>query len=964
MRRPEVRPADALRAHAGRGELTMGPDIPDAPDVPDVPDAADAADAPDTAAPDAAPRPGQEDGAMAPARPPLRSGADIQQDRDEDSMVMSPAAARRPWPADAGEPTGPPAAPGAVVPAAPHGPATPGRPDLIAGSAPEPVTPGPPGGVLDLAALAAVERRLRATATAAVEDGVRSGRRSPAAARSERAGVAAASSIATVLWFDSLRAEDRVSVTPRAAALVHAVHHVLEDARVAGDPIGGPAAGDPPAGWLRPDGAPPLADSRPLRVLGAGNVGPSGTVWAALARRYAGERFDRTPRGRQICLIDYAELRDPAVWETIADERAAHLGELLWVVMVTGTSVSAATGGPGGIGGPGRAARLFEAAGWQVLTVRYGRRLEALFRAPGGHALRSRLDLLTPAEFRDLLHARGADLRRRLAGPGTAGAGISRLLDTLTDEQILACLGDLGGHDIPLLIDAFDEVAADRPTVLFAYTGDRLAPEDGPYPAADTSRRDPPAPAAAQLASRNLASRNGAGAATDVDGAVVALSQDPAARRLARHVARYLDRAPVPLRSPAPVPAHAAARRFPERISTQEAFGDLLRDLPRLAPQAAAAVVTISTRAADPVLAGWLAAAGEPSGGGTASPGSTTDPASRAEPAIIDAVGGVGGGVGGATDLMRPGGADDGEGDAPAGRHVAGGLSAAAFGGVLGSLGVAWSRQGLPLLPIGVADEVSAGRVLPGWLAAGSADARSVLAVADTGLDPITRALAWNGGDGAPAGIATTWVPAFAHDLAWCLLAGLGRLARLDGASSLIQLSARPVDQRLAELPVDADGWRRRRALVLAGGYRLHEGGPAAAITLVGVGPVMPEVLRAAAELRSGLGHEVTVVCLTSPGAVFQALQARRGLAEGSDALLAELFPADRRCPMVTVVDGDPRALSFLAGVHGDPISTLGSATPPPDAAGAAVRPGTVPVTVDVIVGTALDLLDETATAG
>ncbi|WP_261570248.1 pyruvate dehydrogenase, partial [Frankia gtarii] len=884
-------------------------------------------------------------------RPPRGSGSDIHRDRDEDSMVTSPGAVRSPWPAEAEAPAGPPAVVTAAAPTAPHGSG------VIVGGVPEPVTPGPPGGVLDLAALAAVESRLRAAATAAIEVGVRGGRRSPAAARGERAGVAAASSIATVLWFDSLRAEDRVSVTPRAGALVHAVHQVLEDARVADDPVGGPTGGAPPTDWPRPDTAPPPADAPPLRVLGAGSVGPSGTVWAALARRYAGERFDRTPRGRQICLIDYAELRDPAVWETIADERAAHLGELLWVVMVTGSGVSAATGGPGGIGGPARASRLFEAAGWQVLTVRYGRRLEALFRAPGGHALRSRLDLLTPAEFQDLLHTRGTDLRRRLAGPGTTGAGVSRLLDTLTDEQILACLGDLGGHDIALLIDAFDEVAADRPTVLFAYTSDRLAPGDGAGPAADADRRDPPAPAAAQIATPD-----GAAAAAHGGGSIVVLPPLDGARRLTSHVARYLDHAPVPLRTPAQVPAHAA-RRFPERISTQEAFGELLRDLPRLAPQAAAAVVTISTRAADPVLAGWLAAA-EPTatngavGVGGGGVGGANDAAgARGPSATVGLVRSVGGG-GGRGD-------DDGDGEAPAGRHVAGGLSAAAFGGVLGSLGVAWSRQGLPLLPIGVADEVSAGRVLPGWLAAGSGDARSMLAVADTGLDPVTRALAWNGGDGAPAGIATTWVPAFAHDLAWCLLAGLGQLARLDGASSLIQLSARPMDQRLAELPVDADGWRRRRALVLAGGYRLHEGGPGAAITLVGVGPVMPEVLRAAAELRAGLGREVSVVCLTSPGAVFGALQARRGLADGSDALLAELFPANRRCPMVTVVDGDPRALSFLAGVHGDPISTLGSAAPPPAAApAAAARAEAVPVTVDVIVGTALDLLDEAAAAG
>ncbi|MCM3884692.1 pyruvate dehydrogenase, partial [Frankia sp. R82] len=375
----------------------------------------------------------------------------------------------------------------------------------------------------------------------------------------------------------------------------------------------------------------------------------------------------------------------------------------------------------------------------------------------------------------------------------------------------------------------------------------------------------------------------------------------PGARRLARHVGTYLDRAPIAPREAAPVPGHVA-RPTDGVTSTQEALGHLLRDLPGLAPQAAAALVTVSTRAADPVLAGWLAAAG---------------------------------------------------------RHVAGGLSASAFGGVLASLGVAWSRQGLPLLPIGVADEVAAGQVVPSWLAAASNDARSMLVVADTGLDPAARALAYGGGDGVPTGIATVWTPAFAQDLAWCLLAGLGNLARPGGASSLVRLSARPVDQRLAAVPTDPAALRQRHALTLAGGYRLHDGGPDAILTLVGVGSVLPEVLGAAARLRAGLRREVSVLCLTSPNAVFAALQARRGLVPGSDALLTEILPATRRTPMITVVDGDPRSLAFLAGVHGDPISTLGSAAPAPglDPPG----PGDTPVPLETIIGAALDLLDETA---
>ncbi len=940
MRRPDVRPVEAAHTRSGRGEMIIAPDGAAGP----VP-----ARSVDPPAPGTDGRVTHDDQTDDRARE-HRVTHERRVTRDDRAEGGPPGAASPPTgPTNGDDVVGTQTSPAAAQ-------AIPGPPDP---AMPDPAMPGPPGGVLDRAALAAVERRLRSVAARIIDGDERAGQRSAVAAESERAAVASVSSIATVLWFDALRAEDRVSVTPRAAPLIHAVHHVLAHARPTAEETTAEetaAASPVPAvyrlpqarpGEIRPNGVRSGPDGRPLRALGAGNIGPSGTVWAALARRYAGERFDRTPQGRQICLIDYSELHDPTVWETITDERIAHLGELFWVVTVSG---SAPAGPVGGIGKPARAARMFEAAGWQVLTVRYGRVLEALFRAPDGHALRNRLDQLPMGEYRALLQAHGADLRRRLAGPGASGAGISRLLDTLTDDEIHACLRDLGGHDLPLLIDAFDEVAADRPTVLFAYTSDELARED---------RSHGERTHGGQIRSEQIHSGRTAGHASAAPSAgpgtapaagggtrpALPPGDDAAAHRLAQHVAGYLDRVPVPLGAAPPVPTDSD-HRFPAWISTREAFGEMLRDLPRLAPQAAAAVLTISTRNADPVLAGWLAAADR-------------------------------------TDGEQPG------------RHVAGGLSATAFGGVLASLGVAWSRQGLPLLPVGVADEVAVGRVLPGWMAGATADARSMLAVADTGLDPVVRNLAWNGGNVVPAPVAATWEPAFAHDPAWCLLAGLGGLARLDGTSCVIRLSARPVDQRLAEVPVDALERHRRRALVLAGGYRLHEGGPDAALTLVGVGAVMPEVLHAAAELRAGLGREITVVCVTSPNAMFHALQARRGLAEGSDALLTEVFPADRRTPIVTVVDGDPRALSFLAGVHGDPISALGSSAPLPEASGppggppgdtdpgsstsgAAGHAGSgnlarrdtassrdrrrrPPVELDTIVGTALDLLDETA---
>jgi pyruvate dehydrogenase E1 component len=84
----------------------------------------------------------------------------------------------------------------------------------------------------------------------------------------------------------------------------------------------------------------------------------------------------------------------------------------------------------------------------------------------------------------------------------------------------------------------------------------------------------------------------------------------------------------------------------------------------------------------------------------------------------------------------------------------------------------------------------------------------------------------------------------------------------------------------------------------------------------------MPEVL-AADEVLSGHGVAAEVVCLTSPDLAFRALSARRGLSEAEDPL-EDLFPPAATAPVVTVIDGDPSALGFVAGLRPAPIACLG----------------------------------------
>ena len=176
--------------------------------------------------------------------------------------------------------------------------------------------------------------------------------------------------------------------------------------------------------------------------------------------------------------------------------------------------------------------------------------------------------------------------------------------------------------------------------------------------------------------------------------------------------------------------------------------------------------------------------------------------------------------------------------------------------------------------------------------------------------------------------------PAFAIDVEWTLLAALARLGRPDGCSAYLRLSTRPVDQTLAAVPPDPAAREHRRRQVVAGAYplvraaarsaggtRVNTGPPS--VTIAAMGAVVPEALAAAARLTAA-GHPADVVCVTSPGLVFDAVQARAGRGGAESWVLEAAFPARRAAPLVTVLDGHPHTLAFLAGIHGVPAAPLG----------------------------------------
>ena len=501
-------------------------------------------------------------------------------------------------------------------------------------------------------------------------------------------------------------------------------------------------------------------------------------------------------------------------------------------------------------------------------------RLAGMFEAAGWHVemvkygprlrrlpeLRARIDAMPNEEYQRLLRADAGELRRRLEVGVLPG----------DDAELLRAFRDLGGHDLGTLIEGFraaDDVR-DRPSIVFAYTikGWRL-PTEG-HPANHSA-----------LLSVEQFTDLAAALGTDPDEPWAGFDDDSPEAQLCAAAAARLHREPTTLREPPAVPV-SLGREHQGRESTQQAFGRFWVDLQREAPEVAARVVTVSPDVGTSTnLGGWINKAGIWSVG------------ERIDWFADD------------TDtLVRWRESDHGQ-------HVELGIAEVNLVGLLGELGATWSRDGQPLLPVGTIYDPFVARALEPWSFGIYAGGQSILVGTPSGVTLGPEGGAHQSVVTPSIGIeqpgCVAWEPAFGRDFEWTFLHALSRLGRPDGEAAYFRLSTRPIDQALAADPP--------REHVLAGGYRLREG---SGVVIAVMGALVPEAMEAAEEL------DAEVVCVTSADLLFRAFQARAGLAEGDPSILAELFGAPR--PIVSLLDGHPHTLSFLAAVHGVPMACLG----------------------------------------
>jgi pyruvate dehydrogenase E1 component len=749
----------------------------------------------------------------------------------------------------------------------------------------------------DLQTLQEIERRVLWLSTNIVHyaNNIRENPDKPTKVGGHQASSASVVTVMTALYFYFLQSGDRISIKPHASPAFHACQYLLgrldRKYMTTLREFGGLQSY--PSRTKDPD---PVDFS--TGSVGLGAVAP---VFAALASKYAEMKWQDVTADRFIALLGDAELDEGNVWETVAEDAIHQLGNVIWIVDLNRQSLDRVI--------PGikadRLKRLFAGAGWDVLEAKYGTWLESVMSGPHGAALRERIDDMSNEEYQALIRVtEGADLRRRLADVADRQRHQS-ILDAVADvpdDQIQTLVANLGGHDLPKLIQVLNQAdkVRDRPVVIFAYTvkgwGLPIAGDPLNHSQLLTNNQMEQLRQEFEISQDDEWPRFEAGtnAGNWIDDVVSRSEQHGSLVKLA----------------PEAVPVDIAARH-PKQTSTQEAFGRVLLRLGEI-PDIGERIITMSPDVATSThLAGWINKSGV-----------------FAQEEAMDY-------EGAARSMLRwkP---------SPSGQHIELGISEMNLFMALGQFGLSEELNGQPLIPIGTVYDPFVCRGLDALIYSLYIHSKMIFAGTPAGVSLSPEGGAHQSTVTPSLGIELPnlvfFEPSFGREVDWVMLEAVRQcIDREHGLSTYLRLSTKPVDQSLFDEPLARLGEAELRRQVLAGGYRLVDrtiaspGLPASDVVHIAAGGIMvPEAVEAAHRLREE-GVAANVINVTSAAKLYASIRdARRvQLKDAHSPLnlghLETLIPrGERRAPIVTVQDGASHSLAFLGTAWGVPVVPLG----------------------------------------
>ena len=711
-----------------------------------------------------------------------------------------------------------------------------------------------------------------------------------------QASSASVASIMTALYFHTLRPADRVAVKPHAAPIYHAIQYL---------------SGRQSRAKLENFRAYKGAQSYPSRTkdsddvdfsTGSVGLGVAQTLFASLVQDYVrahGWGLER-PEGRMIALLGDAELDEGNIFEALLEGWKQGLRNCWWIVDYNRQSLDAVVRE----GLWERYENLFRNFGWDVVVLKYGSLQQGAFAEPGGEVLRRWIDSCPNQLYSALVFQGGAAWRKRLTDEiGDQGA-VTRLIEARSDDALAQLMSNLGGHDLPAIIDAFDAIDHDRPVCFIAYTIKGIG-----LPFAGHKDNHSGLMTPAQMDSFRAAMNIRPGHEWDAFEGL---------REPAENIQAFLSRVPFAaggerrLRAPPiEVPDELQVTIQPN-MSTQLGFGALLNEIARGTTPFAARIVTTSPDVTVSTNLGpW---------------------------------------VNRRRLFARQAMADTFKGEripstftwefSPGGQHIELGIAEMNLFILLSALGLSHTINGERLLPIGTLYDPFIARGLDALNYACYQDARFILVATPSGItlapeggahQSIAEPLIGMAQDGLAA-----FEPAFVDELAAILAFSFDYIQRdgegeasernwlrdETGGSVYLRLSTRPIEQ------IKRPMTQALRQAIVDGAYWLREPGPNCQVVVAYTGALAPEAIHAVglmAEDRRDVGLlAVTSADRLNAGWTAACRARERGLVHARSHLERLFAGLPPHCGIVSVLDGHPATLAWLGAVRGHKVRPLG----------------------------------------
>ena len=687
-----------------------------------------------------------------------------------------------------------------------------------------------------------------------------------------QASCASAATLLTALYMDVLRPEDRIAVKPHASPVFHAIQYLL---------------GNQTLGKLQTYRGLGGAQAYPSRMkdtddvdfsTGSVGLGVGMTLFASLVQDYV--RLHEmvpggTPQGRIVTLMGDAELDEGNVFEALLEGWKHDVRNLWWVIDYNRQSLD-------GVVNDHLFQKIksfFSTVDWEVVTIKYGKRLQAAFEGPAGGALNQWIDECPNQLYAALTYKGGASWREHLKTDLKGTQGLKEFLDIHDDDALHRLMTNLGGHDMEAVLEAFHGIDDDAPRCFVAYTvkGFRL-------PLAGHKDNHSGLMTLDQMAEFKLSMGIAEGREWDPTAGLDMAAGD---------LQEFLDHVPFSKRKPSPdrVPTITTPDIVPPnggRLSTQEAFGRIMNDFGKSDSELASRIVTTSPDVTVSTnLGGWVNQR-------------RLFHSERKQ------------------DVFREENVPSAQkwSMSPTGQHVELGIAENNLFLMLAALGLSESLFGVRLLPVGTVYDIFIGRGLDALNYACYQDARFMLVGTPSGIT-----LAPEGG--AHQSTATPLIamgqsgltgfePAYSDELAIIMDWGFQHMQADDGGAVYLRLTTRPLDQEPREVTPDL------KRQIIEGGYWLRAPAPDAELAIITSGVLMPEGLAAYEQIIEDIPG-VGLLNVTSADKLHSSWTSDgNGHAEH---LLSELAP---NAALVTVLDGHSGGLGWMGSVSGHRTFPLG----------------------------------------